>query len=219
MVFPVVMYGCESFHHTEGWALKNWCFWTVVLEKTLESPLNSKEIKQVNPKGNQSCIFIGRTDAEVETLIPRPPDAKSRLIRKDPDAGKDWRQKKGTTEDEMVGWHHWLDGHVWASSWSWWCTRESGMLQFMESHRFGHDWATEQQQQQKCWSGHPSPWTEGPGGLQSIGSQRLRDKWSNWHFTLQLKILDLGFQGKLENICALYLLFKVILLYSTGNYI
>ena len=105
------MYGCESFHHKEGRALKNWCFWTVVLEKTLESPLNSKDIKQVNPKGNQSCIFIGRTDAEAETLILCPPDAKNRLIRKDPDAGKDWRQKKGTTEDEMVGWHHWLDGH------------------------------------------------------------------------------------------------------------
>ena len=100
IVFPVVMYGCESFHHKEGWALKNWCFWTVVLEKTLESPLNSKEIKQINPRGNQSCIFIGRSDVEAETPILRPLDANSWLIRKDPDAGKDWRQeKKGTTED------------------------------------------------------------------------------------------------------------------------
>ena len=87
--------------HKEGWAPKNWCFWTVVLEKTLESPLNCKEIKQVNPKGGQLWIFIGRTDAEAPILWP--PDAKSWLTGKDPDAGKDWRQKeKGTIEDEMV---------------------------------------------------------------------------------------------------------------------
>ena len=112
MVFPVVMYGCESWTIKESWAPKNRYFWTVVLEKTLESPLDCKEIKPVNPKGNQSWIFIGRTDAETETLILWPPDTKNWLTRKDPDAGKDWRQKeKGTTEDEMVGWHHWLDGH------------------------------------------------------------------------------------------------------------
>ena len=95
--------------YKESWAPKNCCFWTVVLEKTLESPLNCKEIKPVNPKGNQSWIFIGRTDAEAETSILWPPDVKNWLIWKDPDAGKDWRQEKGTTEDEMVGWHHWLD--------------------------------------------------------------------------------------------------------------
>ena len=96
----------------ESWALKNWCFWTVVLEKALESPLYYKEIKPVNPKGNQSWIFIGRTDSKAETAILWPPDAKSWLIGKDPDAGKDWRQEeKGATEDEMVGWHHRLDGH------------------------------------------------------------------------------------------------------------
>ena len=96
----------------ERWVPKNWCFWTVVLEKTLESPLNCKEIKSVHPKGNQSWIFIGSTDAKAETPILWPPDAKSWLIGKDPNAGKDWRQKKkGTTEDEMVGWHHRLDGH------------------------------------------------------------------------------------------------------------
>ena len=90
---------------------KNWCFQTVVLEKALESPLDCK-IKPVNPKGNQSWIFIGRTDAEVDAPILWPPDKKSWLIRKDPDAGKDWSQEeKGTTEDEMVGWHHWLNGH------------------------------------------------------------------------------------------------------------
>jgi len=109
MVFPVVMYGCE-FDHKESWAPKNWCFCTVVLEKTLESPLDCKEIQPVNPKGNQSWIFTGRTDAEVPILWP--PDAKNWLIGKDSDAGIDWRQEeKGTIEDEMAGWHHWLDGH------------------------------------------------------------------------------------------------------------
>ena len=98
--------------HKEGWVPKNWWFWTVVLEKTLESPLDWKEIKLVNPKGNQSWIFIGRIDAEAEAPILWPPHVKSRLIRKDPDAGRDWGQeKKGMTEDEMAGWHHWLDGH------------------------------------------------------------------------------------------------------------
>ena len=98
--------------YKESWAPKNWCFWTVVLEKTVESPLDFKEIKPVNAKGSQSWIFIGGTDAEAETPILRPPDAKNWLVGKDPDAGKDLRQeKKGTTEDEMVGWHHQLDGH------------------------------------------------------------------------------------------------------------
>ena len=94
----------------ESWAPKNWCFWTVVLEQTVESPLDFKEIQPVHPKGNQSWIFIGRSDAEAPTLWP--PDAKNWLIGKNPDAGKDRRQQeKGTTEDEMVGWHHQLDGH------------------------------------------------------------------------------------------------------------
>ena len=98
--------------HKEGWALKNWCFLTMVLEKTLESPLDSKEIKPGNPKRNQSWIFIGRTDPEAEVPILWPLDAKNWLIRKDPDAGKDSRlEKKGTTEDEIVGWHHRLDGY------------------------------------------------------------------------------------------------------------
>ena len=98
--------------YTEIWAQKNWCFWTVVLEKTLESPLDCKEIQPVNPKGDQSWVFIGRTDVEAETPILWPPDAKSWLIGNDPDAGKDWGQEeKGTTENEMVGWHHRLNGH------------------------------------------------------------------------------------------------------------
>ena len=95
----------------EGWALKKWCFWTAVLEKTLESPLDCKEIQPGHPKGNQSWVFIGRTNAEAETPILWPPDAKSWLIWKDPDAGIDWKREKGTTEDEMVGWHHRLNGH------------------------------------------------------------------------------------------------------------
>ena len=98
--------------HEENWAPENWCFWTMVLEKTLESPLDSKEIKPVPLKGNQSWIFIGRTEAEAEAPILWPPDMKNRLIGKDPDAGKDWRQEeKGMTEDKMVGWHCWLNGH------------------------------------------------------------------------------------------------------------
>ena len=98
--------------YKECWAPKNWCFWTVVLEKTLESPLDCKEIQPVHPKGGQSWVFIGRTDAETETLILRPSDVKNWLIGKDPNAGKDWRwEEKGTTENEMAGWHHWLNRH------------------------------------------------------------------------------------------------------------
>ena len=93
----------------EGWLLKNWCFWTLVLENTLESPLDCKRIKPVNPKGNQPWVFIGMIDADAPTLWPS--DVKSWLLRKDSDAGKDWGQKKGTTENEMVGWHHQPNGH------------------------------------------------------------------------------------------------------------
>ena len=96
----------------ESWNPKNWCFWTVVLEKTLENALDHKKIKPAHPKGNQSSIFIGRTDAEAETPTHQPPDSNNWLIGKDTDVGKDWRQEeKGTTENEMVGWYHWLDGH------------------------------------------------------------------------------------------------------------
>ena len=112
-------YGFSSSHvwmweldYKESWVPKNWCFWTVVLEKTLESPLNCKEVQLVYPKGDQSWVFIGRTDIEAETPVLWPPVAKIWLIWKDPDAGKDWRQEeKGMTEDEMVGRHHWLNGH------------------------------------------------------------------------------------------------------------
>ena len=106
MDFLVVMYGCESWTIKKAEHQRTDAF--MLLEKTLESPLDSKEIQPVLPKGNQSWVFIGRTDAEAETPILWPPDVKNRLIGKDPHAGKDWRQEKGTTEDEMVGWHHWL---------------------------------------------------------------------------------------------------------------
>ena len=131
-----------ELNYKESWALKNWCFWTVVLEKILESPLNFKEIKPVDPKGNKSWIFIGRTDAEVET--PIPPDAKNWLNVTDPDAGKDWRQEeKGTTEDERVGWHHWLKGHEF--KWALGVGNGEGSQEGCSpwSHRVRHDLVTE----------------------------------------------------------------------------
>ena len=132
--------------HKEGWVLKNWCFWTVVLEKTLESPLDCKEIKPVNRKGNRPWIFIGRTDVEAETPILWPPDAKSQLIGKDPDAEKDWGQEeKGMMEDEMVGWHHWLNGHDFEQTQG--DSEGQGSLACLWSlwspQRVGHDLATE----------------------------------------------------------------------------
>ena len=129
----------------ESWAPKNWCFWTVVMEKTLESPLNCKEIQPVHPKGNQSLIFIGRTDAEAETPILWPPDARNWLIWKDPDAGKDWGQEeKGTTEDEMVGWHHRLNGPEFEQTLG--DGERHGSLAFCSPQRVRDEWATEQQQ-------------------------------------------------------------------------
>ena len=131
--------------HKEGWSSKNWCFWTVVLEKTLDSPLDCKEIQLVHPKGNWSWIFIARTDAEAETPILWPPDSKTWLTGKDPDAGRDWGQEeKGMTEDEMVGmssptWWTW----VWVNFGNWWWTGRPGALKSMGSQRVGHDGATE----------------------------------------------------------------------------
>ena len=131
--------------YKESWAWKNWCFWTVVLEKTLESPLDCKEIQPVNPKGNQSWVFIGRTDVEAEIPTLCPPDSKNWLIWKDPDAGKDWRwEEKGMTEDELVGWHQLTQWTwVWVNSGNWWWTGRPGVLQSMGSQRVRHDWAAE----------------------------------------------------------------------------
>ena len=124
--------------------MKNWCFWTVVMKKTLESPLDCKEIQSVHPKGDQSWVFFGRSDVEAETPILWPPDVKSWLIGKDPDAGRDWGQEeKGTTEDEMAGWHHRLDGH--GFGWTLGVGDGQGSLACCSSWgcRVWHDWATE----------------------------------------------------------------------------
>ena len=134
----------------ESWVPKNWCFWTVVFEKTPESPFDCKMIQPVHPKGNKSWTFIGRADAEAETPILWPPDAKNWLIWKDPSAWKDWRwEEKGMTEDEMVD-REWDEMRsltqwtwVWVSSGSWWCTGKPGMLQSLGSQRVRHNWATE----------------------------------------------------------------------------
>ena len=140
-------YGSSSSHawmweldHNESWAPKNWCFWIVVLEKTLESPLDCKEIQPVHPKGNQPWIFIGRTDTEAETPILWPPDAKNWLIWKDPNAGKDQRwEEKGTTEDEMVGWAQWT--WVWVNSRSWrWTERLAAVHGFEKSWIWLSNW-------------------------------------------------------------------------------
>ena len=144
-------YGFSSSHvwiweldHRAGWVPKNWCFQTVVLEETLESPLDCKEIKPVNLTGNWSWIFIRRTDAKAETPVLWPPDAKNWLIGKDPDAGKDWRQEeKGTTEDEMVGWHHWPKDMSLSKLLETVKDRVAGMLQSMGWQKFRHDLSTE----------------------------------------------------------------------------
>ena len=134
--------------YKEGWALKNLCFWTVVLSKTPEIPLDYKEIKPFSPKENQVLIFIGRTDAEAEALIFWPPDAKNWLIWKDPEAGKDWRQEKRMTEDEMDGWHHWFKGHEFEQAlgdgdgqgclvcFSPWDCKESDMTEQLKTNRW-----------------------------------------------------------------------------------
>ena len=180
MVFPVVMYGCESCTYKESWAPKNWYFWTVALEKTLESPLDCKEIQPVHPKRDQSWVFIGRTDVEAETPILWPPDGKSWLIGKDPDAGKDLRQeKKGMKEHEMVGSHHRLNGHEFgctpgvgdgqgglACCCSWGC-KESG-----------HDWTSE------------LDWIELPHGSYELGNcRKIADFWGKCVF--YCSVLDL----------------------------
>ena len=145
-------YGFSSSHvwmweleHKEDWALKNWSCWTVVLEKVLESHLDCKEIQPVHPKRNQSWIFIGRTDAEAVTPILWPPNVKNWLIGKDPDVGKDWRQERRMTEDEMVEWHHWRNGHEFEQALGFGEVQGSlaCMLQSMGLQRLWHDWVAE----------------------------------------------------------------------------
>ena len=132
--------------HKEGWIPKNWCFWSMVLEKT-PTPQTAKRSNQSILKEIKSWIFIGRTDAEAETWLLGPSDAKNWLIIKDSDTGKDWRwEEKGTTEDEMVGWYHRLNGQVWTSFGRWWRAGRPGMLQSMGLQRVGRDWVAEQQQ-------------------------------------------------------------------------
>ena len=145
-------YGFSSGHvwmwelnDKESWVPKNWCFWTVVLEKTLESPLDCKEIQPVHPKGDQSWVFFGRTDVEAETPILWPPDEKNWLIGKDPDTGKDWGQEE---KGDDRGWDGWMASPtrwtwVWVNSGSWWWTGRPGVLQSMGSKRVGHNWVTE----------------------------------------------------------------------------
>ena len=144
--FIIYTIGLWELDDKKGWALKNWCLQNVVLEKTLESPLDSKEIKPVSPKGNQPWIFIGRTDAEDEVSILWPPDSKSRLIRKDPDAGKGWRQEEEEmTEDGMVGWHHGLNGHEFEQTLGHSEGQGAWHAAVHGVQIVGHDWPTEQQ--------------------------------------------------------------------------
>ena len=167
----------------ESWVPKNWCFWTMVLEKTLESPLNCKKIHPVHPKEVQSWVFIGRTDAEAETPILWPPDAKSWLIGKDPNPGKDWG---AAGEGDDRGWDGWMASpmlwtRVWVDSGSWWWTGRPGMLWFMGSQRVGYDWATELIVKVKSLSRVQllaTPWTVAYHALQSMGFSR-QEYW-NW---------------------------------------
>ena len=167
----------------ESWAPKNWCFWTVVLEKTLESPLDCKETQPVHPKGNQSWIFIGRTDAE--TLILWPSDMNSWLIGKHPDAGKDWGQEeKGVSEDEMVECHHWLNGHE-VEQWSWErlrANREGGI-------RGWDGWMASPTQWTWVWVNSRSWWwTWRPDAVHGVTKSQTR--LSNWTELNDVKVFD-----------------------------
>ena len=158
----------------ESWASKNWCFWTVVLEKTLESSLDCKEIQPVNPKGNQFWIFIGRIDVEAETPILWPPDAKNWFIWKDPEAEKHWRwEENGMTEDETASPMQWT--WIWVSSRSWWWTGKTGVLQSMGSQRVGHDWVIELNWTEHRTGGHTDfTFKGGTQNLTHTGNQGKR---------------------------------------------
>ena len=171
--------------YKESWVPKNWCFWTVVLEKTLESPLVCKQIQPVHPKGDQSWVFIGKTDVEAETAILWPPDVKSWLFGKDSDAGRDWgKEEKGMREDEMAWWHHQLDGREFertsgvgdgqgglacCSSWGRKASDTTERLKWTDNYRPEEEIAAHSSI--LAWR---IPWTKEPGGLQSTGSKRVR---------------------------------------------
>ena len=185
--------GMRELDHKEGWAWNCRCFGTVVLEKPLEGPLDCKEIKPINHKGNQPWIFIGRTDAEVETSILWPPDMKSKLIGKDPDAEKDWGQEeKGVTEDEMVGWHPQLNGHEFQHTLG--DSEEQGSLAYCSrwGHRIRHNWETEQQQYLILFFEqivtHILFKREGP----SWNSEKLEVRWEVVHQVLALEVQSIG---------------------------
>ena len=190
--------------YKDSWVPKNWCFWTLVLEKTLESPLDCKEIQPVRPKGDQSWVFIGRTDVEAEPLILWPPDVKTCLIGKDPDTGKDWGQEeKGTTEDDMVGWHHQLNGH--GFGWTLGAGDGQGGLACygsMRSQRVRHDWATELN------------WTEileqmtyfffnywSRIDLQYCASFKCTEKWFSYKYIRYIYFFLIGYYKILSIIC------------------
>jgi len=159
----------------EGWVLKNWCFWTVVLEKTLESPLDCKEIQPVHPKGDQSLVFFGRNDAKAEAPIHWPPHAKSWLIGKDSDAGRDWGQEeKGTTEDEMAGWHHQLDGCE--SEWTPGVGDGQGGLACCDS------WGCEESDTTEWLNWTDRHWTRSPLSPWVIGKKTKNQPNNNEHF-------------------------------------
>ena len=209
----------------ESWVLRNWCFWTVVLEKTLESPLGCKEIQPVHPKGDQSWVFIGRTDAEAETPILWPPHAKNWLIEKDPDAGRDWGQEeKGTTEDEKAGWHHQFNGHglVWIPA----VGDGHGGLVFCDSWgpkesdtTEGLNWTElmgQEEPLQEETATHPSifpwriPWTEETAGYSSWGYKE-----SDTTELTQTHVFKLGFASVSE--MAVSLCLARLLLLSKQN--
>ena len=173
--------------HKEGSVLKNWCVRTVVLEKSLESPLDCKEIKPVNLKGNQHWIFIRRTEIAAEVPILWPPDGKGWLIGKDPNARKDWRQeKKGMTEDEMVGWHHWLNEDEFEQTQEMVFPGKLGVLKSMGSQRVRQSWATEQQQSITCESFLLS-FLISPSSLPWTGEWEDCKLWSNLFSTTFLR--------------------------------
>ena len=176
MVFPIVMYGCESWtikkaecRRTDSFEL--WCWWRVLRVPWTARRSNQSVLKEISFAYSLEGLMLKLKLQYFGHLMLRMDSLEKILMLGKTEGGK--RRGGQRMRDGWMAsptWWTW----VWASSWSWWCTRESGMLKFMESHRFGHDWVTEQQQQQKCSSRYPSPWTEGPGGLQSMGSQRVR---------------------------------------------